>query len=101
RNLGALPELVDESQGGLVFDSPDTLVAWLGRLATDDELREALGENGLRARHEVWSEAEHLRRYYALIDKHRHARPSSRRVQEVPPRSRRHTGGDVPLPIRR
>ena len=71
RNLGALPELVEESQGGLVFDAPETLTAWLGRLAADDGLRDALGENGHRARQEIWSEAEHLRRYHALIDKHR------------------------------
>ena len=74
RNLGALPELVEESQGGLVFDSRESLVAWLGRLATDDELRDTLGANGLRARHELWSEAEHLDRYFALIDEHRRAR---------------------------
>jgi glycosyltransferase involved in cell wall biosynthesis len=74
RNLGALPELVEESQGGLVFDSQDGLIAWLGRLATDDELRDTLGANGLRARREVWSEAEHLDRYFNLIDEHRRAR---------------------------
>lgn len=74
RNLGALPELVEESQGGLVFDSQEGLTAWLGRLVTDDELRDTLGANGLRARHEVWSEAEHLARYFALIDDHRRAR---------------------------
>jgi glycosyltransferase involved in cell wall biosynthesis len=74
RNLGALPELVEESQGGLVFDSQESLIAWLGRLATDDELRDTLGANGLRARHEVWSEAKHLERYFALIDERRRAR---------------------------
>jgi glycosyltransferase involved in cell wall biosynthesis len=74
RNLGALPELVEESRGGLVFDSQEGLVAWLGRLATDDELRDTLGANGLRARRSLWSEAEHLDRYFALIDEHRRAR---------------------------
>jgi glycosyltransferase involved in cell wall biosynthesis len=74
RNLGALPELVEESRGGLVFDSQEGLVAWLGRLATDDELRDTLGANGLRARRSLWSEAGHLDRYFALIDEHRHAR---------------------------
>src|SRR5207245_6985499 len=49
RNLGALPELVEESQGGLVFDSQESLIAWLGRLATDKELRDTLGANGFRA----------------------------------------------------
>jgi glycosyltransferase involved in cell wall biosynthesis len=100
RNLGALPELVDESQGGLVFDAPETLVAWLQRLATDDELRDSLGENGLRARHEVWSETEHLRRYYALIDKHRRVRKPSRPFKNTPSRSKQHQGENHSLPIR-
>ncbi|MGE5756640.1 MAG: glycosyltransferase family 4 protein [Planctomycetaceae bacterium] len=100
RNLGALPELVDESRGGLVFDAPDTLVAWLQRLATDDELRDSLGENGLRTRHEVWSEAEHLRRYYALIDRHRRARKPSRPFKDTPSRPKLRQGEDRPVPIR-
>jgi glycosyltransferase involved in cell wall biosynthesis len=74
RNLGALPELVEESQGGLVFDTQESLNAWLGRLATDDELRDTLGANGLRARREIWSEARHLESYLALIDEHRRSR---------------------------
>jgi glycosyltransferase involved in cell wall biosynthesis len=74
RNLGALPEIVDDSQGGLVFDSQECLVAWLGRLATDDELRDTLGRNGFRARHTIWSEPEHLARYFTLIDEHRRTR---------------------------
>jgi glycosyltransferase involved in cell wall biosynthesis len=74
RNLGALPELVEESQGGLVFDCQDSLIAWLGRLATDGELRDTLGANGLRARHDFWSEAKHLERYFTLIDERRRAR---------------------------
>lgn len=68
RNLGALPELVSESGGGLVFDSADGLVEALGRLATDDSLRQTLGENGYRARHGVWSESSHLDRYFGLIE---------------------------------
>jgi glycosyltransferase involved in cell wall biosynthesis len=74
RNLGALPELVEESQGGLVFDSQESLSAWLGRLATDDELRDSLGGNGLRARRTIWSESTHLESYFALIDDHRRTR---------------------------
>ena len=74
RNLGALPELVEESQGGLVFDSQESLGAWLGRLATDDELRDSLGRNGLRARRSIWAESKHLDRYFSLIDDHRRTR---------------------------
>jgi glycosyltransferase involved in cell wall biosynthesis len=74
RDLGALPELVAESDGGLVFDSPGGLVDALDRIAADDDLRETLGENGLASRRGIWSEAEHLDRYFALIDACRRGR---------------------------
>lgn len=74
RDLGALPELVAESGGGLVFNSPDQMVAGLERLANDDDLRRDLGENGYRSRQGIWSESEHLERYFALIDEHRRGR---------------------------
>ncbi|HWE40484.1 MAG TPA: glycosyltransferase family 4 protein, partial [Isosphaeraceae bacterium] len=95
RDLGALPELVAESGGGLVFNSPESLVDSLRRLASDDSLRRRLGENGHRTREGIWSEPEHLDRYFALIDEHRrrrrlridrahpHARPASRRRASV------------------
>lgn len=74
RNLGALPELVAESQGGLVFNSSDELERALRTLAGDDALRRTLGENGYSTRQGVWSESEHLDRYFALIDDHRRRR---------------------------
>lgn len=74
RNLGALPELVEESQGGLVFDTQEELVHALGRLASDDGLRDALGRNGERTRNEEWSERRHMERYFGLIDQHRRLR---------------------------
>ncbi len=71
RNLGRFPELVAESGGGLVFDSPDGLVAALGKLASDDELAADSRREWIRARHGVWSESAHLDRYFALIEEHR------------------------------
>lgn len=74
RDLGALPELVAESRGGLVFDSDEGLAAALGCLAGDEPLRRRLGENGHDAWQRLWSEAGHLDRYFALIDDHRRRR---------------------------
>ncbi len=74
RNLGALPELVEESGGGLVFQTQDELVEALRQLASDDDLRVRLGCDGFFARHGIWSEAEHLERYFALIEARRRRR---------------------------
>lgn len=74
RDLGALPELVAESGGGLVFRTGDELVGALDRLATDSDSRVRLGCDGYLARHGVWSEAEHLERYFGLIQEKRRAR---------------------------
>jgi glycosyltransferase involved in cell wall biosynthesis len=73
RDLGALPELVAESGGGLVFRTQNELVEALDRLASDTELRVTLGCDGFFARHGLWSEAEHLDRYFALIEQKRRA----------------------------
>lgn len=77
RDLGALPELVAESGGGIAFRSADELVAALDRLAADEAYRDELGENGHRARHALWSEASHLDRYLRLIERCRRGRVPS------------------------
>jgi glycosyltransferase involved in cell wall biosynthesis len=74
RDLGALPELVGESGGGLVFRTQGELVEALERLANDDDLRIRLGCDGFFARHGLWSEAEHLDRYFALIEQKRRSK---------------------------
>ena len=76
RALGALPELVAQSGGGLLFRSPEGLVDALRTIATDHDLRDKLGARGARARHEVWSEEEHIGRYLGLIESSRRARRS-------------------------
>jgi glycosyltransferase involved in cell wall biosynthesis len=74
RDLGALPELVAESQGGLVFDTTDGMVAAIDRLVSEPALRRRLGTGGRAARDEVWSESSHLDRYFTLIDRYRRSR---------------------------
>jgi glycosyltransferase involved in cell wall biosynthesis len=87
RNLGALPELVEESRGGLVFDTTEEMTASLDRLVRDAPLRDALGANGRRARRDVWSEPQHLDRYFDLIDRHRRARRVRSDAPSTPLRS--------------
>jgi glycosyltransferase involved in cell wall biosynthesis len=74
RDLGALPELVAESGGGLVFRTQEELVESLEKLAKDDDQRIRLGCDGYFARHGIWSEAEHLEQYFTLIDEKRRSR---------------------------
>ena len=74
RDLGALPELVEESDAGLIFDSLAGLVEAIERVASDPLYRATLGANGRRARNAVWSEAHHLQRYFELIDQSRRSR---------------------------
>ena len=81
------PSSSSESGGGLVFDSPDGLVEALDRLAADDDPARRAGRNGHAARHGIWSEAEHLDRYFDLIDGMPRAIRRPRRSPASGPRS--------------
>jgi glycosyltransferase involved in cell wall biosynthesis len=67
-NAGALPELVEQSGGGIVYDSPAALCAALQRLSEDQSLAGTLGERGREAYHRLWTEERHLQRYFEIID---------------------------------
>ena len=70
----------------------------LQKLASDDDLRTRLGCDGYFARHGVWSEAEHLERYFALIDE-KPTEPSNRRhIPQRKPRPNRRTPVATPTP---
>ncbi len=71
RNLGALPELVARSQGGVVFQTTDELAHSIRNLAADPEFARKLGENGAAARRTVWSEEYHIDLYFQLINRRR------------------------------
>ena len=72
--LGALPEVVEESGGGLVYRTPDELVAALERLRTDTALRHELGERGHDAVKRLWSEETHVAQYFEAIEEARGTR---------------------------
>ena len=67
-DLGALPELVEDSGGGLVYRTPQELVKAVERLRTDPALREELGEKGRAAVRTLWSEERHLEAYFDAIE---------------------------------
>jgi glycosyltransferase involved in cell wall biosynthesis len=67
-NRGALPEAVEDSGGGLVYDSDAALVAALEKLAGDRHFRDALGRRGRDRYRTSWTPEAHIDRYLAIID---------------------------------
>ncbi|MFC1852666.1 glycosyltransferase family 4 protein [candidate division CSSED10-310 bacterium] len=68
RKLGALHELIEQSQGGLLFDSDEELLMALNSLAYDDTWRDKFSSQGRQAVESIWSEQEHLRHYFKIIE---------------------------------
>lgn len=67
-DLGALPEVVDDSGGGFKYRNPEELVDAMDRIAADRDLRDELGRKGHSAYLKYWNEEAHLERYLGLID---------------------------------
>lgn len=67
RDLGALPEVVEESGGGFVYRDHDQLLMSLRRLAAEDSWRDDLGEKGYRAFLQNWTREAHLELYFNLL----------------------------------
>jgi glycosyltransferase involved in cell wall biosynthesis len=67
RALGPLTEVVRESGGGLLFDTPAELAAGLRKLGSDPALRERLAAAGHAALRERWTESAVLRQYFDVI----------------------------------
>ena len=68
RNLGALAEVVEESAGGLLYDTDEELLQAMDRLLADPSYRRELGQRGYEAYRQNWTVEAHLRRYLSLID---------------------------------
>jgi glycosyltransferase involved in cell wall biosynthesis len=68
RNRGGMREIVDDSGGGVAYDTDEDLVAAMDRLLADPSWRRDLGRRGHQAQHGIWSVEAHMQRYFALID---------------------------------
>jgi glycosyltransferase involved in cell wall biosynthesis len=66
-NLGALPEVVEDSGGGFIYKTQDELIAAMNKLAADSALRNELGEKGYAAYRKNWDENAHLEKYLNLV----------------------------------
>jgi glycosyltransferase involved in cell wall biosynthesis len=77
RDIGGLPEVVEDSGGGVVFRSTDELLRALDELRVDAKRRRDLGERGRSALRRLWSEEPHLERYFALIERSQAEAPAA------------------------
>jgi glycosyltransferase involved in cell wall biosynthesis len=67
RDLGALPEVVQDSGGGFVYRTEEELLAAIHRIAASPEYRRQLGEKGYSAFIRWWSKEAHLELYFNLL----------------------------------
>jgi glycosyltransferase involved in cell wall biosynthesis len=67
RDLGALPEVIEDSGGGFIYRRDDELLDYIRRIGAAPELRNALGERGYGAYLRLWSREAHLQRYGELV----------------------------------
>lgn len=67
-DLGALPEVVEESGGGFVYRTVGELNEAMDKLVSDSKLRIELGELGHAAFMKYWNEDAHLKQYLELIE---------------------------------
>jgi glycosyltransferase involved in cell wall biosynthesis len=74
RHLGAMPEIIEESGGGLVYNTDAELIAAMERLVANAALRHEWGARGYQAYLRNWTAEVHLDRYLALVQKSRAAK---------------------------
>ncbi|HEY7336703.1 MAG TPA: glycosyltransferase family 4 protein [Bryobacteraceae bacterium] len=69
RDLGALPEIVEDSGGGFVYGTDEKLLSALHKIAGSPGLRSELAEKGYRAFRHLWDREAHLKQYFEFLDR--------------------------------
>lgn len=67
RDLGPLPEIIDEAGGGLTYRNDGELLTHLRALREEPARREALGRAGRSAVARLWAEEDVIHRYLEII----------------------------------
>ncbi|MDQ3181089.1 MAG: glycosyltransferase family 4 protein, partial [Acidobacteriota bacterium] len=75
-NLGALPETVEDSGGGFIYNNSTELIDAIEKLAQNSTLRDELGEKGFTAFLKYWNAEAHFEKYFELIEKIRLSKAS-------------------------
>ncbi|MGQ9634644.1 MAG: glycosyltransferase [Bryobacteraceae bacterium] len=74
RNLGSLPELIEATSGGLLYNREEQLAQHMRALACDDRLRERLSRAAYSSLPPVWFENGHTEAYLNILEACRSAR---------------------------
>ena len=67
RNLGGMPEIIEESGGGFVYNTESELVEAMDRLLAEPSYRREMGLCGYEAYQRKWTPEAHLQAYFRLI----------------------------------
>ena len=67
-DLGALPEPIEDSGGGLIYNNENELLDAMKKIAENSELRDEMGNKGYAAFLKYWNEDAHLKQYFDLIE---------------------------------
>lgn len=68
RKRGGMPEVVDTSRGGFVYETDDELMTAVDKLVDEPGLRRTLGQQGFEALQQHWTADVHIRKYLGLIE---------------------------------
>jgi glycosyltransferase involved in cell wall biosynthesis len=68
RRRAGMQEMIEESGGGLLFETEEELMHAVSRLVEDPPYRDKLGEDGHQAYLRNWTKEVHLKRYFTLIE---------------------------------
>jgi glycosyltransferase involved in cell wall biosynthesis len=69
RDLGALPEVVQDTGGGFIYRTDEELLEALRRIAGSPALRAELGEKGYEGVVQWWCREAHLRMYFDYLNR--------------------------------
>lgn len=78
-DLGALPEIVRQCDGGFIYRTREEFLRAIKEILGNPQLRVRLGENGYRGVLERWSPTAHLQGYFAML-----RRVAERKFANVP-----------------
>ncbi len=67
RKLGGMPEVIEKSNAGVLYETENELLHAMDTLVEKPTYRQELGECGYRAYLQNWSTQAHLKQYLEVI----------------------------------